>query len=344
MNPQKGLVIFGTLRDPALMALVLGRDLDPYESEWAVLTGHSVRWAKGHDFPLLVTDKGGAAKGLRFTRLTEADYARLDYYEGLFGYRRRDVGVMDASGTWHTAEVYWPIAAQWEPGVLWDYDTWHSEFGAQNLIAAADKMAGFDAAPETVRHIAQRRVYENFFAVDEYDLQFRKFAGGFSPTVERAVFVGGQSAIVLPYDPVRDRVLVVEQFRAGAYGAGDDAPWTIEPIAGRIDRGESPQTAARREAREEAGLTLRDLLPVAASYPSPGTTTEFFHVFVGLCDLPDGIAGLGGAVAEDEDIRSHLLPWAEFDARLMAGGFRLLPLIAAGHWLARNREGVRASA
>ena len=344
MTPDKGLVIFGTLLDPALMALVLARAVDVHESEWAVLTGHSVRWAKGEDFPLLVPDKDGAAKGVRFTRLTQADYARLDYYEGLFGYRRRDVGVMDASGTWHAAEVYWPTNARWDAGVLWDYDTWHSEFGAQNLIAAADKMAGYDAAPDTVRHIAQRRVYENFFAMDEYDLQFRKFDGSMSPTVERAVFVGCESAIVLPYDPVRDRVLVIEQFRTGVYGTGDDNPWTIEPIAGRIDRGETAQDAAHREAEEEAGITLRDLLPVATAYPSPGSSTEVFNLFVGLCDLPDDITGIGGELAEDEDIRSHLLSWDEFDARLNAGGFRVLPLIAAGHWLARNREGLRASA
>jgi nudix-type nucleoside diphosphatase (YffH/AdpP family) len=149
---------------------------------------------------------------------------------------------------------------------------------------------------------------------------------------------------VLPYDPVRDRVMLVEQFRTGAYLRGDPNPWTVEPIAGRIDPGEGPQDAARREALEEAGITLTDLKCVSAAYPSPGSTTEHFFIYVGIADLPDGSAGVGGKLSEAEDIRSQIMDWADFDKALNAGEFRLLPLLVAGHWLARNRDGLRASA
>jgi hypothetical protein len=83
---------------------------------------------------------------------------------------------------------------------------------------------------------------------------------------------------------------------------------------------------------------------VSAAYPSPGSTTELFYTFVGLADLPDGADGTGGLISEAEDIRSHLMEWADFDAALNAGRFRLMPLLVAGHWLARNRDGLRASA
>jgi len=162
--------------------------------------------------------------------------------------------------------------------------------------------------------------------------------------LNRAVFIGVDCAVVLPYDPVRDRVMLIEQFRTGAYLRGDPNPWTVEPIAGRIDPGEGPEGAALREAEEEAGVSIRELRCVSAAYPSPGTTTEHFFVYVGLCDLPDGASGLGGKLDEAEDIRSHVMDWADFDVALNAGAFRLLPLIVAGHWLARNRDDLRASA
>jgi nudix-type nucleoside diphosphatase (YffH/AdpP family) len=197
---------------------------------------------------------------------------------------------------------------------------------------------------DAVRLIKAQQRHSGFFNVEEVDLSFRRFDGSMSDPVNRTVFVGVDCAIVLPYDPVRDRVMVVEQFRAGAYLRGDPNPWTVEPIAGRIDPGEEPEAAARREAHEEAGIELHDLKCVSAAYPSPGTTTEHFYVYVGLCDLPDGIEGIGGEEDEAEDIRSHVMSWDDFDTALNAGKFRLLPLIVVGHWLARNRAALRGTA
>jgi nudix-type nucleoside diphosphatase (YffH/AdpP family) len=195
-----------------------------------------------------------------------------------------------------------------------------------------------------VQVIEARKRYAGFFNVEELDLSFRRFDGSMSDPVNRAVFIGVDCAIVLPYDPVRDRVMLVEQFRTGAYLRGDPNPWTVEPIAGRIDPGEGPEEAARREALEEAGITLTDLKCVSAAYPSPGSTTEHFFIYVGIADLPDGSAGVGGKLSEAEDIRSQIMDWEDFDKALNAGEFRLLPLLVAGHWLARNRDGLRASA
>ncbi|MBT5296186.1 MAG: NUDIX hydrolase, partial [Octadecabacter sp.] len=64
----------------------------------------------------------------------------------------------------------------------------------------------------------------------------------------------------------------------------------------------------------------------------------------GITDLPDGSNGTGGLASEAEDIRSHLMEWADFDNDLNAGRFRMLPLVVAGHWLARNRDSLRATA
>ena len=102
------------------------------------------------------------------------------------------------------------------------------------------------------------------------------------------------AALVLPYDPLRDRLLLVEQFRMGPYGRGDPRPWMLEPVAGRIDAGETPEETARRECREEARLDLRGLEKISTHYCTPGYSTEVFHLFSG-CAICPSRAGAGRA-------------------------------------------------
>jgi nudix-type nucleoside diphosphatase (YffH/AdpP family) len=159
--------------------------------------------------------------------------------------------------------------------------------------------------------------------------------------LKRAVFIAGDAALVLPYDPVRDRVLLVEQLRVGPMARGDAQCWQFEPVAGRIDDLETPEEVVRREAMEEAGLELGALEMVARSYPTPGTSTEFFYLYVGLADLPQGTEGQGGLMSEAEDIRTHLF---SFDALMQmcdAAEAANAPLVMAAYWLARHRERLR---
>ncbi|MDP2740185.1 MAG: NUDIX hydrolase [Pseudorhodobacter sp.] len=116
----------------------------------------------------------------------------------------------------------------------------------------------------------------------------------------------------------------------------------LEAIAGRIDPGEDPTDCARREALEEAGLTLGALLAVANYYPSPGTMTEYLYSYVALCDLPDGVAGTFGLASEAEDIRGHLLPYDDFMALVASGEVNNAPLLLSALWLARARDRLRA--
>lgn len=163
-----------------------------------------------------------------------------------------------------------------------------------------------------------------------------------SPAVTRAVFLSGDAVTVLPYDPVRDRVLVVEQFRAGPYGRGDANPWQLEAVAGRIDPGETPEQAARREAVEEAGLHLGALEDVARYYPSPGICAEFLYSYVALCDLPDGSAGVFGVAEEAEDIRGHLIGFDDLMGLVSSGEIGNAPLLLSILWLQRERARLRA--
>lgn len=184
--------------------------------------------------------------------------------------------------------------------------------------------------------------YQGFFRIDRYRVQHTLFEGGWSEPVTREVFERGHAAAVLPYDPVRDRVLLVEQFRIGAVAAGaPGGPWLLELVAGIIEDGESPETVVRREAVEEAGCELGELEPVCDYLVSPGGTSERTCLFVGRVDLGDA-GGVHGLDEEHEDIRVHVIDAA--DAIAMADDGRIAN--AAGvigmFWLARNRGRLQA--
>lgn len=367
------LFLFGTLLHRPLFEVVAGA---PGEWRPARRARYRVARVEGQSFPVMV-EGGAAAYGALVSGLDAEALARLHFYEAAFDYAPAEIEVLDAAERPVRALAYLPKPGRWRAASQdWNLGEWIAGQGALTVEAAHEAMSLFGQVPpqkmgqrhgqilfraasrlrgaavppgegpsrdEVTLH-ELRRPYVNFFAAEEMDLSFRRFDGTMSPVLERAIWAAGDAALVLPYDPVRDRVLLIEQFRPGPYRRGDPSPWLLEPIAGRIDPGESPAQAACREAQEEAGLQLERLELVADSYVSPGTTTEHFHLFVGLADLPDDLPGLGGNAEEAEDIRSHLMSWAAFDARLTAHGFRLIPLELAGHWLARNRERLRASA
>jgi nudix-type nucleoside diphosphatase (YffH/AdpP family) len=375
------LFIFGTLLHLPLLEVVSGDPDIAKRISWAVRPEYRVSRVKDHVFPIMHDDPTGVAEGILITGLDDGEIARLDYYEKAFDYARIEFVVLDQYQRPRDVTAYVPPEGRWTPAEPWDREGWIAAYGEVTTMTGVEAIAAMDNMPAAqmgqlypnmmaraascqraakfngtnsaesgrmgrgdVQVIGAHNRYAGFFNVEELDLSFRRFDGSMSDPVNRVVFIGVDCAIVLPYDPVRDRVMLVEQFRTGAYLRGDPNPWTIEPIAGRIDPGEGPEEAARREALEEAGITITDLKCVSAAYPSPGSTTEHFFIYVGLADLPDGSAGLGGKLSEAEDIRSQIMDWADFDKALNAGEFRLLPLLVAGHWLARNRDGLRTSA
>ena len=152
-------------------------------------------------------------------------------------------------------------------------------------------------------------LYEGFFRMDRYFLRHEQFAGGRGPEINREMFERGHAVAVLPYDPVTDEVILIEQFRPGAYVAmnspwfDDDAsPWMIEAIAGMIEPGEDPEDVAVREMREETGTETCDLIPMCHYLVSPGGCSESVFVFVGRADS-NSVSGIHGVDHEGEDIR-----------------------------------------
>lgn len=116
----------------------------------------------------------------------------------------------------------------------------------------------------------------------------------------RQTYDRGNGAVILPYDPDRNRVLLVRQFRMPAYVSGHPAP-LIEACAGLLDDND-PMTCIRREAEEELGYRLREPKRILQAFMSPGSVTEQLVFFVARYSPDDRIGAGGGAEVEGEDI------------------------------------------
>lgn len=193
---------------------------------------------------------------------------------------------------------------------------------------------------DDVRLLEHEVCYQGYFRLDRYRLQHRLFDGDWGPEIRREVLERGHAAAVLPYDAERDEVVLIEQFRAGAYARGDQ-PWQIEIVAGIIGAGETPAEVARREALEEAGCTLGQRWEAVASYyMSPGAVTEFMDVYCADTTAA-GLGGIHGLESEGEDIRVHVLGFGTALDWLAAGRIHNSPAIIALQWLRLNRERLR---
>ena len=141
--------------------------------------------------------------------------------------------------------------------------------------------------------IAQREVcFRGFYQLDRVHLRHRQFSGEMGPLIRRELFVRHDAVCVLPYDPQRDEVVLIEQFRVGALDKSAN-PWLLELVAGLIDKDEQPEEVAHREAKEEADLILGPLWPLTCYYPSPGASDERVHLYLGRCDSR-GAGGVHG--------------------------------------------------
>lgn len=189
--------------------------------------------------------------------------------------------------------------------------------------------------------LTDETVFKGHFQMRRLRLRHRRFDGGWSNQIEREVFHRGPVVVALPYDPVRDRVLLIEQFRSGPYLAGDENPWCVEAVAGVIDPGATPEDVARREAVEEAGLTVGRIAKIGTGYSSPGGMSELMHLFVVEADLADA-GGFFGLAEEDEDIRAWTEPFDDAMARIAEPGLHAAPLMTILYWLALNRDRLRA--
>ncbi|PJG60023.1 ADP-ribose diphosphatase [Aeromonas cavernicola] len=193
---------------------------------------------------------------------------------------------------------------------------------------------------DDVKIIEKSVGYDGFFKVNRYRLQHKLFAGGWNGPIVRELFERGHAAALLPYDPVRDQIVLVEQFRIGAIETSA-TPWLLELVAGIIDAGETAETVVRREAVEEAGIVVGRCEHAISYLVSPGGSTERIEVYVGEVDA--SLAhGLHGLAEEGEDIRVHVVSREQAFTWLKEGRIDNAASVIALQWLALNQGELRA--
>lgn len=202
--------------------------------------------------------------------------------------------------------------------------------------------SNFKPSPFTiddVNVISEDEVYHGYGKVTEFTFTHRLFDGGFCPPVTREIYSSGDAVVVIPYDPVSDTVLLIEQIRMGPL-ARKDRPWVIEALAGRIEPGEEPEDVARRESIEEAGCTLIELERAGSFFQSPGIFAEKITYFCGLADLSQA-GGIYGLDHEGEDIRAVVAPLSEAVAAIGDGRMVSGPTVLCLLWLEANSARLR---
>lgn len=178
-------------------------------------------------------------------------------------------------------------------------------------------------------------LYQGMFRLSKYTFRHRLFNGGWTESFEREVFERSSAVAILPYDPLLDRVILIEQFRAGSL-ADPESPWLIEIPAGVIEPNENPDEVAHRETMEEAGCTLLELQPIFQYFVSPGASNEFLHLYYGRVDA-SAIDGVHGLKDENEDIRVLNISSDEAFDLMNQGKIKNAPTLIALMWLENHR-------
>lgn len=185
--------------------------------------------------------------------------------------------------------------------------------------------------------IVKREVlYSGIFRLARYHLRHQLFNGKWSETFTREMLERKSAAAVLPYDPISDQVILIEQFRVGSI-ANPEGPWLLEVVAGVYDPNDDPKDVSKREAEEEAGCKILDLYPICEYFVSPGGSNEYLNLYCGRIDATN-VGGIHGLPDENEDIRAFALSTDEAFIMLQEGKIKTSPAIISLLWLQLNRE------
>ncbi|EKK4080029.1 ADP-ribose diphosphatase [Cronobacter dublinensis] len=190
-----------------------------------------------------------------------------------------------------------------------------------------------------VEIIAREKLYRGFFSLDLYRFRHRLFNGEMSGEVRREIFERGHAAVLLPFDPVRDEVVLIEQIRIAAFDTSD-TPWLLELVAGMIEPGETVEEVARREAMEEAGLDVGRVITFMSYLASPGGTSERLSLLVGEVDATTA-QGIHGLADENEDIRVHVVSREQAYLWVEEGRIDNAASVIALQWLQLHHHALR---
>ena len=143
-------------------------------------------------------------------------------------------------------------------------------------------------------------LYSGFFNLNKYKFTHQKHDGEWTGKIYREIFGGSHVSTLLPFDPIRKEIVLIQQFRAGVLSryANDHL---YEIVAGIIDEGENAEETAKRECLEETGCKVKKITPIQGYFPAPGSSESYYDLFLGEIDGFDG-ERIKGLESENEDI------------------------------------------
>ncbi len=184
-----------------------------------------------------------------------------------------------------------------------------------------------------------RECQHDYLRIKSFVLRFKTYAGPWSVWLPREIVERKPAVGVVLYDPERQKVVLIEQFRVGVYAGGGASPWVLELVAGLVEPGEAIESVAERETMEESGLQVDDLVPITSYWASPGGSSEQVTLFCGRVDASQA-DGIHGVVEEGEDIKVVVLDCDEAFAKVRCGEICNAIAIIGLQWLELNRATV----
>lgn len=198
---------------------------------------------------------------------------------------------------------------------------------------------GFKMTKNDFEILDKKTLYQNFFCIKSYRVRHKRFREGWTSAFEREVFERNPVAAVIPYDPILDKVVLIEQFRIGAL---EDAtsPWLLEIVAGIKEEDESVEEMIHRELQEESGLRADELLKIYEFWVSPGGSSEHMTLYCAKVDASQA-GGFHGVLQDEEDILVHVFDSHEVFKKLEKAEIKNAAAIIGLQWLQLHKETLR---
>jgi ADP-ribose pyrophosphatase len=135
--------------------------------------------------------------------------------------------------------------------------------------------------------INKKNLYSGFFSLNKYEFIHQRHDGEWSGTVGREVFSGAHVSTLLPYDPIKKEIILIQQFRAGVLSRYDE-DYLLEIVAGIIDEVKIQRKLPIRECFEETGCEVKKIYPIQSYFPAPGSSESYYHLYLGEIQAFDG--------------------------------------------------------
>ena len=184
----------------------------------------------------------------------------------------------------------------------------------------------------------RKEKYRGFLRVDTIKLKHKLFLGDWSPEINRELLVREEAVGVLLFDPKRDEIVLVRQFRVGLVDKGD-SPWVLELVAGMVEAGEELVEVALREVREESNAEVSKLIKICDYFSSPGISSEKVRLYLGIVASED-MGGVYGLENENEDIEVVVMPYENAIKVMKKGCLANAMSIIALQWLELNKSDI----